>query len=414
MVLVNKANTFKIFGLFVLIFLLLIQPASAQVPGFDCNSQTDIEVDECLALLAFHSSTGGDTWDDDFGWLGSATICDDWIGIICSGTNVTSLVLGNNNLTGTLPPEIDDLSALTTLNVQTNSLTNLNPTDPIPAELANLTTLTTLNLSGNLFTGTFPTEILSLGNLIDLNIGFNEFSGNLPSEISNLSWLERFNIENNKFDGEIPISFSALPLDYFDTTNNDDLCLPDELTVWYIGIADPKGSLELCFIPDTETPTPVPDTLTPTPIPLPTLTPTITNTPTITLTPTMLGQYQTLTAFAYEDTLTATANWFRTPTAEVTATKYYILVSQTLIPGDEVPDNGDQDNEIPIPEDDDGGGISGLWWLLLIIPLGMIGAGIFLELRGRQSGSRTSSSESSSESSSNDDNDDDLFQTFVE
>jgi hypothetical protein len=95
----------------------------------------------------------------------------------------------------------------------------------------------------------------------------------------------------------------------------------------------------------------------------------------------------------------------------VTATKYYILISQTLLPGGEDPQNPpDQENDIPIPGEDDGGGSSRLWWLLLIIPIGLIGAGVFLELRGR----RLRGSDSDSTRSSSTSDDDEGFQTFLE
>jgi hypothetical protein len=284
--------------------------------------------------------------------------------------------------------------------------------------------MTDLNLSGNGLTGSLPGEIGNLGALVTLDIAVNGFTDALPSELGSLSVLETLNISNNQFEGEIPLSFDNLTaVTYFNTTNNN-LCLPDDPDVlaWYAGIPDKPGLLGACVTPTptiTPTITKAPNTLTPTPIPLPTTTPTATSTPTITLTPTILGPYQTLTVMAHEDTLTATANWFRTPSPVVTATRYYILVSQTLLPGGVDPQNpqnpGEGENDFPIPGEDDGSGISGLWWLLLIIPIGMIGVGVFLELRGRRlRGSDSGSPSPSTSSSTTSDDDDEGFQTFLD
>ena len=48
------------------------------------------------------------------------------------------------NCTGEIPPEIGNLTNLTTLNLENNQLTG-----EIPPEIGNLTNLTTLNLTEN-------------------------------------------------------------------------------------------------------------------------------------------------------------------------------------------------------------------------------------------------------------------------
>ena len=76
MVLVNKANTFKAIGLFLLILFLFAQPAEAQLT-YDCNAQGNMVKSECEALVEIYTSTDGANWTDKTGWLAFA---DPWRG----------------------------------------------------------------------------------------------------------------------------------------------------------------------------------------------------------------------------------------------------------------------------------------------------------------------------------------------
>ena len=77
--------------------------------------------------------------------------------------NTDSLDLSNNELTGSIPPEIGNLTNLTYLNLGGNQLTG------IPPEIGNLTNLTILSFSHNQLTGSIPSEIGILTNLINLS-----------------------------------------------------------------------------------------------------------------------------------------------------------------------------------------------------------------------------------------------------
>ena len=83
-------------------------------------------------------------------------------GEVYSVENTTGLDLYNNQLTGSIPPEIGNLTNLTYLNLGDNQLTG-----SIPSEIGNLTNLTSLILSGNQLTGGIPE------NICDLNIDWN-------------------------------------------------------------------------------------------------------------------------------------------------------------------------------------------------------------------------------------------------
>ncbi|OEL29171.1 hypothetical protein BAE44_0009810, partial [Dichanthelium oligosanthes] len=83
--------------------------------------------------------------------------------------------LGENLLTGSIPPSIGNLSNLVYLELQYNGLSGV-----IPASLGNIKTLGHLRLNANLLTGRVPFQILSLvlvGNLAELNVQNNNLDG---------------------------------------------------------------------------------------------------------------------------------------------------------------------------------------------------------------------------------------------
>ncbi|KAJ1402005.1 Serine-threonine/tyrosine-protein kinase, catalytic domain [Sesbania bispinosa] len=82
-------------------------------------------------------------------------------------------------------------------------LSRRNVKGEIPPELNNMEALTELWLDGNLLTGPLP----DMGNLINLKIVHlenNKLIGRLPSYLGSLSSLQALFIQNNSFSGEIP------------------------------------------------------------------------------------------------------------------------------------------------------------------------------------------------------------------
>ena len=158
----------------------------------------DIPGKECVALLALYDSTGGDDWINRTGWLSSASPCE-WRGIKCERGHVTSLGLHNNQLTGTIPPELGNLSALTKLWLNGNQLTGT-----IPPGLSNLGALVSLWLGGNKLTGSIPLELGNLGALKVLDLHHNQLTGTIPPELGNLGALEVLLLHDNQLTGTIP------------------------------------------------------------------------------------------------------------------------------------------------------------------------------------------------------------------
>lgn len=114
-------------------------------------------------------------------------------------TALTSLDLRGSNLYGPIPKEIGNLTQLTTLNLRNNKLSGA-----IPTEIGELKKLTLLDLSLNDLTGSIPNEIGSLAELTNLNLNSNQISGKIPRQIGNLAKLARLELADNSLLGEIP------------------------------------------------------------------------------------------------------------------------------------------------------------------------------------------------------------------
>jgi len=99
-------------------------------------------------------------------------------GEVYSVEDTDSLDLSNNQLTGSIPPEIGNLTNLTWLWLNDNQLTG-----SIPPEIENLTNLDWLDLSNNQLTGEIPESICDLNIITTFIIDWG-------------SWV--FNISNNQ------------------------------------------------------------------------------------------------------------------------------------------------------------------------------------------------------------------------
>ena len=178
------------------------RPASVPTPYTGCanpEDQTDLPEAECLALVALYDSTAGASWTSKTGWKATNTPCNDWYGVVCSGVNVTSLVLTSNNLVGSLPTELENLSSLQILNLNFNSIGGT-----IPASLGNLTNLINLQLANNSLTGVIPTELGNLSNINYFRVENNSLTGTIPSELANLTNLTTLWLSGNDLSGSVP------------------------------------------------------------------------------------------------------------------------------------------------------------------------------------------------------------------
>ena len=139
--------------------------------------------------------------------------------------HITELYLNGQQLTGSIPADIEKLTSLTYLNLSENyyltgsipddigKLTSLRDLDlsstkltgSIPADIGNLTSLTSLILSRNQLTGSIPDDIGKLINLTNLYLSSNELTGSIPADIVNLTSLTNLYLSENKLRGPAPI-----------------------------------------------------------------------------------------------------------------------------------------------------------------------------------------------------------------
>jgi Leucine-rich repeat (LRR) protein len=171
-----------------------------------CDSVSEIPTLECEALESLYNSTHGDIWTNNDGWLVTYTPCSTpWFGVTCSGGHVTELDLRLNQLTGSIPPELGELSSLLELNLSNNEISG-----SIPPELGNLSSLHTLWLSNNQLTGGIPPELGGLSSLWYLFLEHNQLTGNIPPELGNLSGVQFLFLSTNQLSGSIPPEISNL------------------------------------------------------------------------------------------------------------------------------------------------------------------------------------------------------------
>jgi len=100
---------------------------------------------------------------------------------------------------------------------------------------------TELDLYNNQLTGSIPPEIGNLTNLTYLNLRYNQLTGSIPSEIGNLTNLTRLYLENNQLTEVIPEGICNLDIDWINNfyISNNQLCPPYPSCIEnYVGVQD--------------------------------------------------------------------------------------------------------------------------------------------------------------------------------
>ncbi|OMP05203.1 hypothetical protein CCACVL1_02007 [Corchorus capsularis] len=145
-------------------------------------------------------------------------------------TNLTSLYLSNNRLTGQIPATLGQLLSLSVLDLSSNSLAGSIPssfgslrnltsldissnnlTGPIPLGIGVLSKLQSLNLSSNSLTSSIPAQLGDLRSLVDLDLSSNGLSGSVPQDLRGLRNLQRMKFENNSLGGSLPVNLFPSP-----------------------------------------------------------------------------------------------------------------------------------------------------------------------------------------------------------
>ncbi|CAL9005302.1 unnamed protein product [Prunus brigantina] len=132
-------------------------------------------------------------------WSTSTSVCN-WVGVTCATRHlrVVSLNLSYMGFTGTIPPDLGNLSFLVALSFNNNSFDGT-----LPHELSYLHRLKFISLRFNNFMGSIPSWFGSFPKLQRLDLHGNQFSGAIPREIGNLTMLKMIYLDSNNFN-EIP------------------------------------------------------------------------------------------------------------------------------------------------------------------------------------------------------------------
>uniref|UniRef100_A0A7S2NT60 Leucine-rich repeat-containing N-terminal plant-type domain-containing protein n=1 Tax=Leptocylindrus danicus TaxID=163516 RepID=A0A7S2NT60_9STRA len=195
------------------------------------TEQATLDPAEYQALEELYHATNGNQWHNNDNWLNGGFPCNKmfrWHGVYCKEENlnatVNNLVLSDNGLRGTLPSEaLASLSNLSTVGLHNNTLSGT-----IPTEIGSLEKLRYLWLQENRLTGTIPTGII------------NALSNSIPPNDSTSKNTLR--VESNILTGAIMDCESIL------------------ITA-DCGGQQPKVICDCCYMCYTSAPTPVPSFL---------------------------------------------------------------------------------------------------------------------------------------------------------
>ncbi|XP_050365891.1 leucine-rich repeat receptor-like serine/threonine-protein kinase BAM1 [Argentina anserina] len=158
-------------------FKASIKPSS--IPSWSCLASWDFTTDPCTLPHRLHFTCG----------------------ITCSpdSTRVTQITLDPAGYSGTLTPQISQLTHLSTLDLSENSFFG-----SIPSSISSLSSLQILTLRSNSFSGSLTPSITKLKSLESLDISHNSLSGFLPNSMASLSTLRRLDLSFNKITGSLP------------------------------------------------------------------------------------------------------------------------------------------------------------------------------------------------------------------
>lgn len=191
-------------------------------------------------LTELYNSLNGNSWINKNNWNSSEGL-GRWAGIATDVNDcVTTINLDRNNVSGSIPASIGNISTLTIIDLHNNAIVGTIPDainnlsklayldisdnqigGNIPTALSGLSVLKKMYLQNNRLVGSIPVSIGDLSRLTDLNLSANSLSGTIPSSIGRLTALVDFNASYNSLAGNIPSSISALTeLVALDLSNN--------------------------------------------------------------------------------------------------------------------------------------------------------------------------------------------------
>ena len=170
-------------------FFLLGFSLFAQIPDSELNALKDL-----------YHNTQGENWNQSWDITTQVT---HWKGVTIENGHVSEIRMLFNNLEGTLPASLQNLSQLKVLELSFNKINGA-----LPSSLGNLNQLEVLALNGNNLEGTIPASLGDLKNLRKLHLSSNSLTGMLPDTINQLYNLTVFNVFQNNLSGDLPVELA--------------------------------------------------------------------------------------------------------------------------------------------------------------------------------------------------------------
>jgi len=156
-------------------------------------ASAQVNVQDSLSLVALYNNTSGSTWTNHTNWL--VTSVNQWYGVELLSNRVSVLNLANNNLTGTLPNEICDFTALKYWYFDNNQISGV-----IPSCIGNATSINSFSFRNNQLIGAVPVGFNLMPQLADVWVSNNQLDDfpdlTMLPEVSNLA------IDGNQFTFE--------------------------------------------------------------------------------------------------------------------------------------------------------------------------------------------------------------------
>ena len=134
-----------------------------------------------------------------------------------------AISLPANQLTGTIPPDIGNFTALRGLHLGGfggGGLDSNNINGEIPEAIVQLYQLESLSLDHNLLSGTIPKGIGQLTRLTSIHLSHNRFFGPIP-DLSQLTGLEELMLDHNRLQGPIDTVGNLTNLQKLDVSYNE-------------------------------------------------------------------------------------------------------------------------------------------------------------------------------------------------
>ncbi|KAG8062349.1 hypothetical protein GUJ93_ZPchr0003g16815 [Zizania palustris] len=196
------------------------------------GAEADTVASDAEAMRAVAKALGA---DKALGWDTSGDPCSPkpWDGVTCSTAGrVTAVQVGNRSLTGTLAPEVRNLTALGRLELFANSISGELPSlaglstlqyllihnngfANIPGDFfKGLTALTAVSLDNNPFAPwTLPADLADCTSLTNFSANSANVTGALPDFFGTaLPSLQRLSLAFNAMSGPVPASLTGAPL----------------------------------------------------------------------------------------------------------------------------------------------------------------------------------------------------------